>query len=115
MSIEDLPVLPGPYEFIDIPTDTSVTLHPIRWEVGRVHAHPPWTPPGTLIWYEVIRIHVPMTDKSTFPHRWDIGQKTLVPQLHAILPRARLEGAGIVIGAVGSGAKKRFSVSLETL
>lgn len=115
MSIEELPVLEGPYEFLDIPTGTSVTLHPIRFEIGRAQTHPPWTPPGTLIWYKIVRIHVPTTDKPTYPHRWDIGQKTLVPQLEGILPRARAEGVGITIGAVGEGAKKRFSVSLETV
>ena len=109
----ELDVLEGPYEFLDLPTGETVTLHPIRWELGRVEFHPPWRPAGVLEWARVIRLHLPTTEKPTFPYWFDVGQKTLVPQLEPLLPRARAEGVGITITAVGEGPKKRFSVGTE--
>lgn len=109
----ELPVLEGPYEFLDIPTGETVTFHVIRWDLGRAQTHPPWTPPGTLVWTRILRMWLPTEEKPTWPHYRDVGQKTLVPQLIEILPRARLEGVGITIEAVGSGPKKRFSVGTE--
>ena len=109
----ELPVLEGPYEFLDIPTGEAVTLHPTSWEVGRAETHPPWLAPGVMVWNEVLRMHLPTTEKPTYPYWFDVGQKTLVPQLKAVLPRARAEGVGITIEAVGRGPKKRFSVGTE--
>ncbi len=113
MALSELEVLVGPYEFLEILEGKPVTFHVIRWELGRAQTHPPWTPEGTLIWYEVLRMHLPTTEKPLFPFYYDVGQKTLVPQLKAVLPQATIQGVGITIAAVGSGAKKRFSVSLE--
>lgn len=109
----ELRVLEGPYEFLDVPTDEEVTFHPIRWELGRVESHPPWRPAGVLEWSRVLRLHLPTTEKPTYPHWFDVGQKTLVPQLETLLPRAAMERVGITIRAVGSGPKKRFSVGTE--
>ena len=115
MAVDDLENLAGPYEFLEIIEGKPVTFHPIRWELGKAQTHPPWTAPGVLKWYEVIRIHLPTTEKPLYPHYYDIGQKTLVPQLKTVLPHARSEGVGVTIEAFGFGAKKRFSVGLETL
>lgn len=109
----ELDVLEGPYEFLDVPTGTTVTLHPIRWEIGRVEFHPPWRPAGVLEWARVLRLHLPTTEKPTYPHYFDVGQKTLVPQLRVVLPRARMERVGIIITAVERGPKKRFQVGTE--
>lgn len=115
MPLETLPVLEGPYEFLKLAPGESVTFHVIRWQLGRVEYHPPWRPAGVLEWSRVLRMHLPTTEKPTFPHYFDVGQKTLVPQLEVVLPRAAMERVGITIMAVGSGPKKRFSVGLETV
>ena len=113
--MSELPGLEGPYEFLDIADGQTVTFHPTRWEIGKAQTHPPWTAPGVLIWYEVLRLHLPTTEKVLYPHWYDIGQKTLVPQLKALLPAAKLQNAGITIEAVGFGPKKRFSVGLAVV
>ena len=111
----ELPVLEGPHDFLKLETDESITLHPTGWELGRAETHPPWRPEGVLEWSRVLRLHLPTAEKPTYPHYYDVGQKTLVPQLEAILPRAAMERVGITIRAVGFGPKKRFSVGLETV
>lgn len=109
----ELPVLEGPYEYLKLEDGESVTFHVIKWELGRAESHPPWRPPGVLEWYRVLRLHLPTTEKPTYPHWVDVGQKTLVPQLIPLLPRAKAQGVGITIEAVGVGPKKRFSTGLE--
>ena len=106
-------MLEGPYEFLKLEPGKPVTFHVIRWELGRVEYHPPWEKPGVLVWSRVLRLHLPTTEKPLFPHYYDVGAKTLVPQLMALLPRARAEKVGITIEAVGTGAAKRFSVGTE--
>lgn len=114
MALMELPVLEGPYDYLKLEDGESVTFHVIKWELGRAESHPPWRPEGVLVWSRVLRLHLPTTEKPAYPHWIDVGQKTLVPQLTAVLPRAAMERAGITIVAVGAGAKKRFSVGLET-
>lgn len=114
MALEDMPTLEGPYEFLLLEPGVRRTFHVIAWDHGKAQTHPPWTAEGTLVWNEIIRIHLPRTEKPLYPYYYDFGQKTLVPQLKALLPRAALEGVGITLEAVGSGAKKRFSVGTET-
>ena len=113
MAISDLETLEGPYEFLDLIEGKPMTFHPIRWENGKALSHPPWTVEGTLVWSEIIRIHLPTTEKPLYPHYWDFGAKTLVPQLKGLLPAAALQGVGITLEAHGFGPKKRFSVGLE--
>jgi len=115
MAFPELETLPGPYEFLEVIEGTPMTFHPISWEIGKAQTQPPWLPPGTLRWYEVLRMHLPTTEKPLYPHYYDLGQKTLVPQLKALLPQAAIQNAGITIAAVGFGPKKRFSVGLETV
>ena len=114
MALPDLPLLEGPFEFLELQPGVKRTFHVIRWDLGQAQTHPPWKPDGVLVWNEIIRLHLPRAEKPNFPFYYDWGQKTLVPQLKALLPRAALEGVGITIEAVGFGPKKRFSVGLET-
>lgn len=115
MALEDLPLIEGPFEFLELAPGVKRTFHVIRYEIGRAQTHPPWMPEGVLVWNEIIRLHLPRTEKPLYPHYFDIGQKTLVPQLKVLLPTARVQGVGITIEAVGIGPKKRFSVGLETV
>ncbi len=114
-SVSELPTLEGPYEFAEVVEGKPLILSPTSFEIGKAQTHPPWTPAGTMIWYEIVRIHVPTTQKPLFPYYWDFGQKTLVPQLKALLPTAKLQNASITVEAVGTGPKKRFSVGLTTV
>jgi len=113
LALPELETLQGPYEFLELVDGQPKTFHPTRWELGKAQTRPPWKPEGTLVWNEIIRLHLPRTEKPLFPHYFDFGAKTLVPQLKAVLPQANIQGVGITITAVGSGPKKRFSVSLE--
>lgn len=115
MALDDLPFLQGPFEFLELQPGVTRIFHVIRWDLGQAQTHPPWTPKGTLVWNEIIRIHLPRAEKPNFPFYYDFGQKTLVPQLKAVLPQAKLQGVGISLEAVGTGPKKRFSVGLETV
>lgn len=108
-------MLEGPYEFLLLEPEVKRTFHVIRYDIGQAQTHPPWTKEGTLVWNEIVRIHLPTTEKPLYPYYYDFGQKTLVPQLKALLPRAAMERVGISIEAVGFGPKKRFSVCLETV
>lgn len=74
--------------------------------------HPPWLPEGEYRDTDVLRIHVLPADKPLFPHYYDLGQKTLIPQVMAILTAGVPADHGIKIHAVGVGPKKRFQVSL---
>ena len=109
------PELKGPFEFLDLPNCETVTLKVLSWDFGRAMVHPPWLPPGELRETEVLRIHVPKEQKPLFPHYYDMGQRTLVPQVMALLTAGVPEGYGIRIHAVGTGPKKRFEVSLAAV
>jgi len=107
--------LSGPFEFLELAHCESVTIRPVDWEFGLATVHPPWLPPERLVDVEVLRIHVSREDKPLFPHYWDLGQKTLVPQVMALLTAGVPEGYGIRIHAVGTAPKKRFEVSLVSV
>lgn len=110
--VMELPLLESPMSFLELEDGASVTYHVSDWQLGRSQVSRPWMPPGDLTWVTVLRLHVLQEEKPMFPHYVDVGQKTLIPQLAPILPRARAEGASVRIEAVGIGPKKRFSVSL---
>ena len=112
MVVMELPVLESPMSFLELEDGQSVTYHVMDWQRGRAQVARPWMPAGDQTWVEVLRMHVLKSEKPMYPHYVDVGQKTLIPQLVPILPRARAEEAGIRIGAVGTGPKKRFSVGL---
>ena len=113
--VEAVKRLEGPFEFLDIPHCETVTLKPVSWELGLASVHPPWTGPGVMKDVQVLRIHVSKEDKPLFPHYFDLGQKTLVPQVMALLTAGVPEGYGIRIHAVGTAPKKRFEVSLVSV
>ena len=113
--LEGIKRLDSPFEFLDIPHCQSVVLKPVDYEFGIGTVHPPWTPTGTLVDTQVLRVHLEPADKPLFPHYWDIGQKTLVPQVMSILTAGVPDGYGIKIHAVGTAPKKRFEVSLVPL
>jgi len=112
VSVMELPVLDGPMSFLELEDGQSVTYHPWRWDRGRALTAAPWRAPGDVRWTEVLRLHVPESEKPMFPHYVDAGQKTLIPQLTPLLPSAVAVRQGIRILAVGTGPKKRFSVEL---
>jgi len=87
-------------------------FRPVDWEFGLARVHPPWRPPEVVEEVEVLRVHVDPKEKPLFPHYWDIGQKTLVPQVMALLTKGIPGGYAIKIHAVGVAPKKRFEVSL---
>jgi hypothetical protein len=107
--------LEGPFEFLELAHCQSITLRPVEWEFGLATVHPPWLPPERLVDVEVLRIHLSREDKPLFPHHWDLGQKTLIPQVMALLTKGIPEGYAIHIHAVGVAPKKRFEVSLVSV
>ena len=112
MGLMELPVLESPMSFLELEDGESVTYHPWRWDRGRAQVARPWMPAGDLTWVEVLRLHLPESEKPMFPHYVDVGQKTLIPQLVPVLPSVVAARQGVRIRAVGKGPKKRFSVEL---
>ena len=102
-------------EFLELAHCEEVVLKPVSWDFGLATVHQPWDPPGVLKDVQVLRIHVSPEDKPLFPHYFDLGQKTLVPQVMALLTAGIPEGYGIRIHAVGTAPKKRFEVSLVSV
>lgn len=110
--MEALKQLESPFEFLDLPDCSSIILKPVDWQFGTARVHPPWLPEGVYRTTNVLRIHVLPADKPLFPHYYDFGQKTLVPQVMSILTAGIPADHAIKIHAVGVGPKKRFQVSL---
>ena len=112
--LEELPVLPEPYEILELAPEEERVITVVDWELGRMLIHPRWPGAPAEKWVRAVRMHVPREEKPLFPHYWDATAGTLVPQLWTILREARVppNRARIRIKKVGAAPKARFSVSL---
>ena len=104
--------LEGPFDMLTLNDCESVILKPTEWEFGTAETSAPWRAPEAKRVIEVVRVHLAPEDKPLFPHYYDIPQRTLIPQVMAILTAGVPEGHAIKIHAVGRAPDKKFAVSL---
>jgi len=109
---EELPEIPPPYEILQLADRQSITIRPIRWELGWMIIHPryPMAPPEKKVY--VIRLHVDPRVKPLFPYYYDITPRTLVAQLLPILKAPDWRKKEFKITAIGVAPRKRFMIEV---
>lgn len=60
---------------------------------------------------EVLRIHVPETEKESYPYYWDMTSQRLVHQLRNMLPPTLIGPFKVKVTAIGRPPRTHFSVS----
>jgi hypothetical protein len=60
---------------------------------------------------KVLRLHVPESEKESYPFYWDLTSQRLVGQLRAMLPPTLLGPLKVKITAIGKPPRTHFSVS----
>ena len=105
-----MPMLPGPYEILDLEDGQSVTLDITSWEEGDVVIHPYRAPEGIVV--TALRVHVTPESKKTVPYYWDITAKTLIAGLKPLLIAGKHLDNYIKITKVGERPRARFMVEL---
>jgi len=108
--------LPGPYEILEIKPGDSITITPLRYQLGKVVIRPTWAGAPREKEVDAIRVWVPETEKNYYPPYWDITPGHLVAALRELLPMAMRTHQKLKITAVltrpGDPASKRFRISI---
>jgi len=107
---EELRMLPGPYEILDLKDGESITLRIVGWERGKIIIHPryPGAPPEKEI--PVLRVHVTEDTKPYPPYYYDITAKTLQYQLLPYLLEPGYEKYLFKITKHGVPPRARFTL-----
>jgi len=107
---EELELLPGPYEFLELPSGQAIRLRIQSWEYGLAVIKPRYYGAPATKEIKVLRMHMDPKDKLTAPHYWDFTASTAID---AILPELRAKKHlkyALVLKAQGDAPKKRFTV-----
>lgn len=105
-----MPVLPGPYEILEMGDGGSLVTTVEKWAEGEMQIHPrDGRDPKTI---NVVRVHVPKETKPLFPDYYDLTSQTLTAQLRPLLPTVAGSGRKVRITKHGFGPKARFSVEV---
>jgi len=102
--------LARPYEIYEWADGETREFTIEKWEEGELEIHPrDGRPPKKIA---VLRLHVPVEEKSTFPHYWDLTSSRLVAQLKAMLPYRPRGGTRVKVTALGRAPRTHYSVSI---
>jgi len=113
--VEELRVLPGPYEIMDLRDRESVRLRIVSYEQGSITIHPRYegAPPEKEI--PVLRVHLAPGVKAFPPNYYDITSKTLIAQLLPLLYERGFENYEYVITKYGVAPRARFTLERAAL
>jgi len=101
--------LARPYEIYEWKDGETYEFTIERWEEGDLEIQPRDGRPSKLI--TVLRLHVPESEKPTFPHYWDLTSSRLVAQLKALLPGRQRGRTRIKVTAIGRAPRTHYSVT----
>jgi len=109
---EELELVPGPYEILELRDGESIELRVVRWLLGYMEIRPRFAP-GTVKRIRVLRLWVPREVKPIGVDYWDITSQTLIAQLEPWLRRADFRRLRFTIKAFGVAPRKRFTVEVR--
>jgi len=104
-----MPELTKPYEIYEWKDGETKEFTIERWEEGEVEIHPRDGRPPKMA--PVLRIHVPMEEKPTFPYYWDLTSTRLTAQLRSILGTHVGARRRVKITAIGEAPLTHYSVT----
>lgn len=111
LPVEELDRIPLPYELLEMVNGASLALTVESYQLGKMRIDTRDTRPAHDV--PVLRVFVPLGEKPTLPHFWDITAKHLIAGLLPHLePPATLPRRFRVVRH-GMGPTTRFT--LETL
>lgn len=99
--------LSPPIELLDLPAEGELVTRVTRMEEDQAFIKPSRAPQGVTV--QVIRLHVPATDKPTAPLWWDVTATTLHPSLRVQIPAAIADQRWVRIRKFGVAPRARFS------
>ena len=103
--------LAEPREILDLQDGGSLKTRILSHELGTTKI----LPRGATVEKEIeaLRIHVPKTDKPTYPWYWDITGKTLKHQLLPLLEEIEKNQRTVIITKRGVAPAARFTVEVR--
>lgn len=104
-------MLPGPMEILELTDGQSLTFHVTQWQKDEGIIRPAHAPQGKAI--VILRVHVPLSEKKTFPPYWDITGLGAIAQLEPVLSQPGFSGKTFTLTATGEGPRKRFSLEVR--
>jgi len=102
--------LEPPIELLDLPAEGELVTRVTRMEEAQAFIKPARAPQGVNV--QVIRLHVPPSDKPTAPLWWDVTATTLHPSLRVQMPAAIAGGLWVKIRKYGVAPRARFSLEV---
>lgn len=105
--------LARPYELLELRDGQSVEFGVVKVERGATTIYPAHEPEGKTV--DVIRVHVPQSDKSHFPYYYDLTSARLVAQMGEELNRPDLPRLRFKITAQGIPPKLYYRVERRVL
>ena len=104
-------MLPGPMEILELSDGESYSFHVLNFQIDEGIIRPARAPGGKAI--RILRVHVPATDKPTFPFYWDITGQGAVAQMLPLLENRQYQGRTFTLRASGAGPKKRYALEVS--
>jgi hypothetical protein len=111
--LEKLPLLPEPFELLELADTTTAELAPISYVMGKATIRPrDGSPPKSI---PVLRLNVAPEDKATVPRWWDVTSKTLMAGLLGFLEAPGARRWRFLITKHGVAPTARFTIDARPL
>jgi len=106
--VDELEIIPEPYELLDMVDGQTVTLRPQSWDLGKCLIHP--RDGRDPRWVPCLRVAIPAEDKATIPLYWDITSKHLIAGLLGYLESGPASRHSFKITKHGKPPMARFTL-----
>lgn len=110
-SLENVEILPGPYEILELGDGGKKELVIEHYRVGRMTIHPRGGAGVKDI--VALRVHVPDRIKPLYPDYYDITAQTLIAQMLPVLDAGDYQERLFVITKYGTGPSARFGLDVK--
>lgn len=110
LPIEQLTTLPEPYEIIDLYAGQARQFHVLRHELGKTRIVPrDGREPKEV---QVLRLHVPISDKPLAPHWWDLTSKRGIVGMLGFLESGVPKDTLFRLTKVGTGPAGAYQIDV---
>jgi len=110
-----LPVLPPPYNILELAHEEEFEFVPDAYVIGRMLIHPRWPGAPPAKWIKAIRVHLREPIPAYGPPFVDITPSLLAAQLEPLLTVPDFRAKRYKIKAFGKAPKKRFRIEVSPL
>jgi len=108
---EDLPIMEGPFDIMELTDGQEITLNIERWHLAHAVIKVRYAPIEKDI--RVLRVWVPREDKPAGMSYWDITSQTLIAQLLEYLKVSGWEKKRYQVKKFGVPPRARFQLTVS--